>query len=473
MAGGAVPAQRRKPSSAGVSLWVALLLTACTSGSPGTETRSPAETASPTASRISCPPAPAYSAPDPERPIYLMRIRLVPTQHLVIGAMRVTFTPDLATDRLVFRLWPNGPTQGAEGAHLSVDAVRSSGHALQVQRPDPTTLVVVPPRGELAAGESLSVSMRWRLTVPDNVADRLSQSRSSIRLGSFFPILGWEPGIGWATDRPTKLLAETSTSPTADFHVTVSAPAGMRVVATGTQVADDEWRADAVRDFAIAAGDLRLSSRVIHIPKALSVTVAVGAGSRVSGRPLIDRIERTLTDLARLYGPYPWDAFTLVITDDLGGNGLEYPNLVFEGSEGVDRATTHELAHQWFYSLVGNDPARDPWLDEALASWAGARTGGYLDYFLQQLIPISIGDHVGSPMSYWDHHGKEYQDGVYVSGVQALASLGPIRLVDCALRLYVARSAYGIATPEDLLSALERVFPDAEQALAPFGIGNA
>ena len=30
----------------------------------------------------------------------------------------------------------------------------------------------------------------------------------------------------------------------------------------------------------------------------------------------------------------------------------------------------HELSHQWFYSLVGNDQAFEPWLDEAIATYS-------------------------------------------------------------------------------------------------------
>ena len=30
----------------------------------------------------------------------------------------------------------------------------------------------------------------------------------------------------------------------------------------------------------------------------------------------------------------------------------------------------HEIAHQWWYSLVGNDHALEPWLDESLATYS-------------------------------------------------------------------------------------------------------
>ena len=36
----------------------------------------------------------------------------------------------------------------------------------------------------------------------------------------------------------------------------------------------------------------------------------------------------------------------------------------------------HEVAHQWFYGMVGLSQFRDPWLDEAFASWAEAVVDG-------------------------------------------------------------------------------------------------
>jgi hypothetical protein len=73
-------------------------------------------------------------------------------------------------------------------------------------------------------------------------------------------------------------------------------------------------------------------------------------------------------------------------------------------------------------------------------------------------------------MTFWDRHQDSYSEGVYWRGTQALDALGPPDRVDCALRGYVAENAYGIATTEDLVAALRRVFPDAATVLRPFGI---
>ena len=55
--------------------------------------------------------------------------------------------------------------------------------------------------------------------------------------------------------------------------------------------------------------------------------------------------------------------------------GMEYPELVLV----VDDPTSvaHEVAHQWFYGLVGSDQWREPWLDEGFATFAQRRPRGH------------------------------------------------------------------------------------------------
>jgi hypothetical protein len=139
---------------------------------------------------------------------------------------------------------------------------------------------------------------------------------------------------------------------------------------------------------------------------------------------------------------------------------------VFVGPGDVERLVVdHETAHQWFYSLVGNDQALDPWLDEALATWVQERLDGVdgEGYY-------GPAHHVGAPMTYWIGKGRAYYREVYGGGPEALRSLGAPAKVDCALRFYVARDAYRIAQPADLLSELDRFIPGASARLRRFGI---
>lgn len=390
---------------------------------------------------------------------------------VVEGAEQVRFTPDLGTSRLVFRLWPNGLIERKVGASLAVlGPVTSDGTPLRSSMPDPTTLVVSPPQ-PLAAGSTITVSLRWRLRVPVSPRglDRLAQSGPELRLASFFPILAWQPGVGWATDPPTPLLAETSTSPTADYDVRVRAPAGEQVLATGRESANGHWTALAVRDFALAVDRFHEATAVAHAPAPVRVTVGVGPGVSVSPAAVAARAAGYLEQYNRRFGPYPWPTLVVPITRDLGSSGIEYPNLVFEGP-GVQRVLAHEIGHQWFYSLVGDDQARDPWLDEGLATYVQVTADHLQGPFARFRIPAAAAGHLGAPMTYWDPLPYvDYQAGVYLQGERALAGLGAQAEVDCALRGYVAANAYRIATQPDLVTALARVFPDAPAELRRLG----
>lgn len=167
---------------------------------------------------------------------------------------------------------------------------------------------------------------------------------------------------------------------------------------------------------------------------------------------------RTVQGTSRIsYAPYPWRTFTVVITADSLSLGFEYPTLVFLSSDLPGFVAAHETAHQWFYSLVGNDQARDPWLDEALAEWATARFGDSVAGEATTPIPAEVVDRLGESMSFWGMlpFRPFVWDGIYMQGVKALASFGDDERVDCALRAYVHANAYRVAAPHDLLDALK------------------
>jgi hypothetical protein len=325
----------------------------------------------------------------------------------------------------------------------------------------------------LAAGRSIDVTMRFRLRLPGAVLDRLSRSDGAVRLGSFFPVLAWEPGVGWDTDPATPLLAETSSTPTADFDVRVTAPPGLRVLTTGERAGDGRYTAEAVRDFAIAAGRFAVATTIAHAPGPVRITAVVDRG--VDGSPIdvARRARAALEAISALYGPYPWPALHLAVVPALGRVGIEYPTMIYLGPEGIERTTTHEVAHQWFYSLVGNDQARDPLLDEGLATYVQAgidRIWPYLDG-LPDPKPLRLD--TGRPMAYWKSRRQNlYALAVYADGARMMRALGHPEDVTCALRRYVAGNAYGIATQADLARALSARVPGAARVLREYGIAR-
>lgn len=425
----------------------------------------PAQPATP-----SCPAVPARSQPDPDRPVYQLDLTVDLAANVVTGRAVVRFTADLPTDRLVFRLWPNGPRLAKAGARLDVDAVYlGSAAPVRTEQPDATTLVV-PLDVPLAAGQTIEATVPFHLTLPGPVNDRISRRGDTVRLGSFHPMLAWEPGVGWATDPPTGLFAESTTAPVADWSVSVNAPPGLTVFASGEQ-RDGRWVAAAMREFALAIGRFRVVEGQAGAPHPVKVRVAVATDLGDDANGYLDTAVRTLTDFGVRFGPYPYDEYTIAVTPDLKG-GIEYPSFVHQGPNTGGRTTPHEIGHQWFYGLVGNDQGRDPWIDEGMATWAEARFLGNLGSVTSRSIPSDARGRTGEPMTFWASHGSSYFRGVYVQGAQALAALGSPELVDCALRQVVARGAYGIARNQDVIAALRVVFPDAEAVLRSYGIAS-
>ena len=461
-------------------LALALLLAACVSSdSTPTATRQRSTTQAPTttstalaqATSPACPVIPNRAVPDPVRPKYTLRADVRPDEGMVDGHLQVVFTPDIDTDRLVFRLWPNGPRPAPAKAKLDTGQVTIAGRSVTSALENPTTLVVRSDGG-FRAGHAVDVSMPWRLQVPGAASDRISRNGSAMRLGSFFPILPWEPGVGWATEAPVGGFAEASTAPTADFDLTVVLPAGFSVLASGTPdpARPGRFIASAMRDVAMSVGRFDTVSAVAMAPEPVQVAVGIHEGTVDSDGldAYLDRVVGSLEDFGQRFGPYPWATFTLAITPELGG-GIEYPGHVMQGQNTIG-VTSHEVGHQWFYGLVGNNQGRDPWIDEGLASWAEARFENRLERFKTRVIPIEARNKLGEPMTFWTGEREDYRDGVYVQGAQALVALGDPALVDCALRVFVAVNAHRIARQSDLVAAAAAVFPDAATTLSAYGV---
>jgi hypothetical protein len=406
----------------------------------------------------SCPAVPERAAPRPDRPSYELAVDVRLADNVVVGTQTVRFAPDVATDRLVFRLWANAPRIARAGGRIDAQLEGA-------QQPNPTTLVL--PRA-LKAGQQTEVTMTWQLTLPTGTTnDRIARSGEALRLGSFFPILSWHPGLGWATEPPTSGFAEASLSLPADFDVTVTTPPGLQVLATGVEATPGHWVASGVPDWAMSVGDFR----VVTATADGGVAVSVGVDRQVGDQPqaYLDKIVKVLNDFSARFGPYPWPTYSVALQPELSG-GIEYPMHVMQGPGTLGRTTSHEVGHMWFYGLVATNQGATPWIDEGLATWAEGRFEGTTAELMARAIPEGGAGHAGEPMTYWESRQSIYYRSVYVQGAQAVGALGSPALVDCALRQLVARQAYRVTGNGEVIAALSVVAPDAAAVLGRFGI---
>jgi hypothetical protein len=401
------------------------------------------------------------AAPDPARPRVDLDFRLEDDRRTVRGTETVVFTPDRPTRELVFRLVPNDPSAGDAGNALTVDSVRGDdvarGRYEDADAEEPGGLYVVELGRELGAGDSTEVTLDFTLELGTGGFERIGTAEGVSWWASGAPLLAWEPGVGWARDPFVGILGETATSPVADTRVRVSAPAELTVLMTGDQeppsaVQDGRrtWSSTepVARDVSVAVGEFTTASATT--PDGVEVTTGVLPGARLTAHGLADWTVAAIGDLEERFGPFPYRTLTVPLLPDYGG-GIEYPSSILLASPD-QLVLLHEVAHMWFYGMVGNSQFRDPWLDEAFASYAESVAFPTGD--VQQLLSVP-GD-VGSAMD--EFPGTvEYFQRVYDKGEAALLAArdaaGPAAF-DAAIRCYVDADAWTIATPRDVARAL-------------------
>ncbi len=435
--------------------------------------------ASPRASaavRVPVCPVAGYAAPDPKRPTVALTFDLSADHRTVRGTESVSFTPDQPITEVVFRLWPNGPEGGRRDASLTVTKATSPGagafrtSALGARSGTQGTSLSIPLNRTVPAGETVQADLAFTLRLPPVTWDRFGTDGRTSYWGSGHPLLAWKKGVGWDRDPASPLPGETQDSEAANTSIAVTAPEADTVVASGNGVREPApvpagagrrlWRFEAVahRDVAVVAGPLRVQTATVQAGgQPVSVVAAVAPGVPMAPSLLVGEARRALPALTGLFGPVPFRTLTVVAVPGLVASGLEYPGvaLVLPQPDPASArvVVTHELAHQWFYGLVGNDQARSPWLDEAFATYAESLIDDNAAAYSQ---PVGD-DKVGRSMASFGRDYVLYQAVVYGAGTTALhaarAAVGGAAF-DAAVRCYVRTEAWKIATPADFAKQL-------------------
>jgi aminopeptidase N len=195
------------------------------------------------------------------------------------------------------------------------------------------------------------------------------------------------------------------------------------------------------------------------------VSYRAGAVTKTQAHNMLAAARRSLDTFSAAFGAYPYPELDVVLGAFPDFGGMEYPTIVF--SE-VDRYTVaHEIAHQWWYGLVGNDQYAAPWLDESLATWSEELPWGAWVGCAAYAFPGAA--RLTSDMGYWGDHPNQY-DTVYDGGGCMLADLarrfGSARFQQI-LRGYAAGRWLGVARTADFTAAVEEAAQQYGVALDP------
>jgi hypothetical protein len=408
--------------------------------------------------------APAARWPQPER--YTLDLSYDAGRFALSGAERIELrnSGPAPLASVWLRTWGNA-FGGCK--HRYVDVEVTAGGSADSERAGCTALEVRLP-APLAPGARATLELRIDVAAPAR-PDRFGRFAGVTYFGNALPLLAVADAGGWQLP-PYTFYGESFLSLSADWELRLQLPPRVRAATTGTREGD-VTRAFA-RDFAIVAGPLRTTARRVG-----GVTLRhwrVRESRRDATRAL--RLgARALRAYARWFGPYERSELDIVEGPRAvargAGLGMEYPELVLTPARA--RVLQHEVAHQWWHGIVGNDEYHEPWLDESFATYSGYRLAGRAGGCEP---PRGRPPLTSSMKVFARHRGRDYGRVVYGGGACALRMLergfGRARF-DRLLRAFVRDHRDGIATTADFAAAVRAAAPpghDADALLRRAGI---
>ncbi|CAN5681224.1 M1 family metallopeptidase [soil metagenome] len=431
-------------------------------------------------------------------PVYDITASLTPVDNVSgVGSINgvteldyVNFT-DTSQAELFIRLYPNAPIY--QEASLTLDEITIEGEPVLLTYDHDQTLASVPLAVPLAPGERKLITLAFTAIIP---AERnqsygmfgFDQESRSYNLAHWQPLIaGWTPGIGWNTG-PLDLRGDPVFSNAALFSVTFTAPSELTFATTGsalrTAVSSDlttyTWESGPSRDFVMIANPEFL------VMEGLVGETVVRSFYTASSEPVAAEVlETSMKSLAYFneqFGPYPYREFD-VAEAYIGPRaaGIEFPGLVYisrnlyqTGNASLEFTIVHEVAHQWFYAIVGNNQYLHAFLDESLCNYVSilyieSQRGSdaaqiTVDRFLKRSYFAELfsesGDHVVNQPTSAFPSDRAYGRIVYGKGALGMQALRDEMGLDgfiAALRSYFEFHQFGVALPETLLAEFERI----------------
>ncbi|MGB3905674.1 MAG: M1 family metallopeptidase, partial [Anaerolineae bacterium] len=414
---------------------------------------------------------------------------------LAIGVESLTLTgkqvtwytnnEDVPLDELYFNLFPNSSRFGASMEIMSASiADQDIAFAYELDH----KAVKVPLPQPLQPGQSTSVNLEFRARVPfvqENHYLVFVFAQGVFSLGDWHPMVAVYDEDGWNLEYPEGTVGEIVYSESAFYTVRVTLPIELQVIATGVEgegtVNSDGsltvvYYSGPVRDFHIVISDrYEVVSGTVG---GTTINSYYWPEHEACGAEILWFASVAFNLYSQLFGPYPFTELDLVEAD-LWPWAIEWPGFILVGEPLYSNPqevcgewhVVHEVAHQWWYSVVGNDQVDEPWLDEALANYSTA-----LYYRMvrdPEIAEATINEHIHQR---YEAYVRAYGDGivggatrdytrasyyplVYAKGALFFEALQEL-MGDAAffegLRRYYREYKYGVATPQGFLAIMEQ-----------------
>ena len=231
----------------------------------------------------------------------------------------------------------------------------------------------------LASGSATTITLNFSLSIPAKGAnDVFGYDFNQINLVDWYPFIVPYRG-GWIL-HDSMPWGEHLVYDAVDIELNIKTDTGVTLAVGASPETNGEWtryRLYGARTLAVSASDEFLVSETML--GNVSIRSYYFNGYKTAGQDMATYASEAIATYSSQFAPYPHQTLAIVQTDM--DDGQEYDGLVFLATDfysqynGTARSNlttigVHEIAHQWWFSLVGNDQSLEPWLDEALATYS-------------------------------------------------------------------------------------------------------
>lgn len=400
--------------------------------------------------------------------------------HLYANSFREGVTYKPVSVLYESKAYPNGKSYGG----IDITSVRLNNLEAQTTlEGDDNTILNVALKDELYPSESVVIDFEYSLTIP-NINHRFGYGDSVINLCNFYPIACVRDKQDFNKSE-YHYNGDPFYSDMANYNVEITTFETYSVATTGNVVScttnDHETttklEAKAVRDFAIAVSD----KFEVLSQKVGNTTVNYYYYNDTNPQTSLQTAVDSLQTFNSLIGEYPYQTLQVVESNFVHG-GMEYPNLVLisdclEKYEDYQNTIIHEIAHQWWYGVVGNNEYDYGWLDEGLTEYTTAlfyeQNPSYnlsYDEIMKNanssycLFVEVYGDIFGSVDTTMDRKLNEFKtepEYIYISYVKGTLLFDSLREVlgkktfNKCLKAYFKTCQGTNATPQDLINVFQ------------------
>lgn len=293
--------------------------------------------------------------------------------HLYPQSFRQNSTTSVVSKLNYSKCYYNGESFGG----IEIEEVKISGNNIEtLLTGNDEDILSVPVANSLKPDDSIEIYIKYNVVIP-NINHRFGYGEDTINLGNFYPIVCMYENGNWVTDS-YHYNGDPFYSDVANYEVSLTANNNLKLASTGDIKSSSSNEsthtynisAKAVRDFAIVLSDK------FNIVSGSIDGVAVNYFYYKNQYPneCLQAGLDSVRTFNNLFGKYPYSTLNIVESNFVHG-GMEYPNLTLI-SDAVDiqsdyiNVIVHEVAHQWWYGLVGNNEVSFGWLDEGLTEYS-------------------------------------------------------------------------------------------------------